>query len=125
MKFRYARHTDQLETILNFYTEILPFKLLGKFENHSGYNGIFVGLDNSDWQLEFTDSEDKPVHSFDEDDALVFYLKNKEELEMYRNKLREQKVEILKAKNPYWNTYGALIKDPDGCGIILAYRPKS
>ena len=125
MNFRYARHTSQLKNIQKFYTEILPLKLLDSFEGHSDYNGIFLGLENCDWHLEFTDSNECPNHSFDEDDALVFYLENKTKIEEYRKSLTEKNIKIFTARNSYWNNYGLLIKDPDGHGIILAYRPQS
>jgi hypothetical protein len=43
MTFRFARHTNDLERIKSFYITILGFELLGSFENHNGYDGIFIG----------------------------------------------------------------------------------
>jgi catechol-2,3-dioxygenase len=48
MKFRYARHTNDLKSIVDFYTKIIGLKKLGSFENHSNYNGVFIGLPNLD-----------------------------------------------------------------------------
>ena len=74
MTFRFARHTNDLEAIKSFYITILDFKLLGSFENHNNYNGVFLGFQNADWHLEFTVSNEKANHHFDEDDILVLYL---------------------------------------------------
>ena len=43
MTFRFARHTNDLEQIKSFYIDILGFELLGDFENHNDYDGIFIG----------------------------------------------------------------------------------
>ncbi|MFN4152491.1 MAG: VOC family protein, partial [Candidatus Sericytochromatia bacterium] len=73
MKFRIARHTNNLEPLINFYTNYLGLELLGRFKNHSSYDGIFLGKKDLDWHLEFTMSDEKANHIFDEDDLLVFY----------------------------------------------------
>lgn len=73
MKFRYARHTSDLEKLETFYTEILDFDILGGFENHDGYDGLFLGKKDTDWHLEFTKSDELANQIFDEDDILVFY----------------------------------------------------
>ncbi|MFN5982341.1 MAG: VOC family protein, partial [Fluviicola sp.] len=79
MTFRYARHTSNLKALEKFYTELVGLKKLGGFENHSSYNGIFLGDPAENWHLEFTTSNENPIHQFDEEDALVFYLENEME----------------------------------------------
>ncbi len=122
MKFRYARHTKNLEKLEKFYIEILNFKKLGGFENHNGYDGIFLGKENLDWHLEFTFSEDLSESKFDEDDLLVFYPKNKDEFLKILENIKQLKVKTYEPKNPYWKENGFLIKDPDDFGIIISNR---
>jgi hypothetical protein len=43
MTFRFARHTNNLEQLKSFYIYILGLELLGGFENHNGYDGVFIG----------------------------------------------------------------------------------
>ncbi len=100
MRFRYARHTTDLAQIIKFYTDIVGLKMLGGFEGHSNYDGVFLGLENVDWHLEFTVSPDKPESTFDEDDALVFYLSSMEELALKQNFLQQNGIELIKPKNP-------------------------
>ncbi len=120
MTFRFARHTNDLEQIKSFYIDILGFELLGGFENHNGYDGIFIGKSNENWHLEFTKS-DKIVHfDFNEDDNLVFYPNNKMEFDFIMNKIQSKKIELIKAKNPYWNENGKMILDPDGYRIVIS-----
>ena len=122
MKFRYARHTNNLSAISKFYTTILGLKKLGGFENHADYNGIFLGFPNENWHLEFTESNEKAAHKPDSDDLLVFYLNSKEELNNIRRKAIKSKVPIVISKNPYWQNNGVELRDPDGFGIILTLK---
>ncbi|MDP5001875.1 MAG: VOC family protein [Flavobacterium sp.] len=120
MTFRFARHTNDLEQIKSFYIDILGFELLGDFENHNDYDGIFIGKSNENWHLEFTKSEEVVHFDFNEDDILVFYPNNKIEFDFIMNKIQSKKIEFVEAKNPYWNENGKMILDPDGYRIIIS-----
>ena len=52
MTFRMARHTVDLQAIEIFYTSIVGLEKLGGFQNHDGYNGIFLGHPYQDWHLQ-------------------------------------------------------------------------
>ena len=120
MTFRFARHTNDLEQIKSFYIDILGFELLGGFENHNGYDGIFIGKSNENWHLEFTKSEDIVLFDFNEDDILVFYPNSKMEFDFIMNKIQSKKIEFIKAKNLYWNENGKMILDPDGYRVVIS-----
>ena len=120
MTFRFARHTNDLEQIKSFYIDILGFELLGGFENHNGYDGVFIGKSNENWHLEFTKSEEIVLFDFNEDDNLVFYPNNKMEFDFILNKIQSKKIEFVKAKNPYWNENGKMILDPDGYRVVIS-----
>lgn len=47
MIFRNARHTKNLKSIIQFYTSVLELEVLGSFENHNGYDGVFIGKENT------------------------------------------------------------------------------
>jgi len=119
MKFRYARHTNNLKSITEFYTKIIGLDILGSFENHSNYNGVFLGLPNLNWHLEFTESDNKANHNPDDDDLIVFYLNAEVALNMILKNARKFNVLPVNSKNPYWKTNGTELRDPDGFGIIL------
>lgn len=120
MIFRNARHTQNLESIISFYTSILRFNILGSFENHNGYDGVFLGKENTDWHLEFTSTNEVINSKYDEDDILVFYPTNEKEYEQIVKNIKENNIEILLSKNPYWKENGILIQDPDKFNIIIS-----
>lgn len=120
MEFRNARHTNNLKLIEEFYTQIIGLELLFSFENHNNYSGIFLGKQGHDWHLEFTTSNDKAIHKFDIEDAMVFYPASNEEYNHIVERIETNGIEKLKAKNPFWNENGIMIKDPDGFGIIVS-----
>jgi len=120
MTFRFARHTNNLEQLKSFYIDVLGLEILGGFENHNGYDGIFIGKPNENWHLEFTKSNETVSFNFGEDDILVFYPNTKLEFELIHQNLKANEVQTIKAKNPYWNENGKMILDPDGYRIIIS-----
>ena len=122
MLFRSARHTNNLKAIVEFYTAVLLFEVLGEFQAHEKYNGVFLGRKDLDWHLEFTESDEESIHISDEDDILVFYPTNKKDYEAIIKRIEKLKILLLKPKNSYWTKNGILIKDPDGFNIILSNR---
>ncbi|WP_395061561.1 VOC family protein [Flavobacterium sp.] len=121
MTFRYARHTNNLEQLKSFYIDVLSLELLGSFENHDGYDGVFIGKQEENWHLEFTQSDEIAHHTFDEDDLLVFYPNSKLEFELLQEKLEHHSVVFMQSKNPYWNENGIQFLDPDGFRIVVSH----
>jgi hypothetical protein len=121
MTFRFARHTNNLEQLKSFYIDILGLELLGGFENHNGYDGVFIGKPNENWYLEFTKSDEIVTFNFGEEDILVFYPNTKLEFELIHDKLKTNKMEFINAKNSYWNENGKMILDPDGYRVVISH----
>lgn len=120
MVIRVARHTNNLKSLVAFYCDILNFDVLGSFEDHDSYNGVFLGRKDLDWHLEFTTSLAKAQHQFDEDDILVFYPKSKIDYSNILHNIKQQNIKINTSKNPYWNENGVMIQDPDGFNVIIS-----
>lgn len=120
MIYRTARHTNDLKPIIDFYTKIIGLKVLGSFENHNDYNGVFIGKPDHTWHLEFTTSKLKANHKFDNDDILVFYPTEREEYDMILKHIDMYEIEYIDPENPYWKTNGVMIKDPDGYRIVIS-----
>lgn len=121
MTFRYARHTNNLEQLKSFYIDVLGLELLGGFENHNGYDGVFIGKPNENWHLEFTKSDEIVTFNFGEEDILVFYPNSKLELELIHDNLIANKIEFIQAKKNYWNDNGKMILDPDGYRVVISH----
>ena len=122
MIFRYARQTNNIELLTEFYTQIIGFKELGRFKNHSNYHGVMIGNLESDWHFEFTESNEPVDHYPDKDDLIILYFNSKKEIDLIINKASNIGISREISSNPYWNEYGIEIKDPDGFGIILTER---
>lgn len=120
MEFRSARHTDNLKLIEEFYTHIIGLEVLFSFENHNNYSGVFIGKQGHSWHLEFTTSKNKAEHKFDMEDLLVFYPTSKEEYNKIIERIEANGINIIAAKNPFWNENGVMIKDPDDFGVIVS-----
>jgi len=120
MQFRAARHTHNLNAITQFYVVILNFDILSRFENHDNYNGVFLGKKELPWHIEITQSQEKVNHIFNPDDLWVFYPKTQQEYDAILLNIELHQIEVHQAKNPYWNSNGTLIKDPDGFNIIIS-----
>lgn len=119
MKMRVARHTTSLQTVIDFYTELLGLQMLGDFKDHDGYDGVFLGVPGESWHLEFTVSDEAPVHTPDEDDLLVFYTGSSEKFDSLVMKAAEMDVQEVEAKNPYWSLHGKTYVDPDGFRLVI------
>lgn len=125
MNFRIARHCNDLSSMITFYKDLLGLKVLGQFEDHDGYDGVFLGMKNESWHLEFTQSSEEADHKFDPEDLLVFYADSKKELESIISRMAKAGIKKQKAKNPYWNANGNMYLDPDGFQIIISENKKS
>jgi hypothetical protein len=120
MKFRHARHTNRLEQLVDFYVNIIGLDLLGEFNDHAGYDGVFLGKENVDWHLEFTRSAELADHKFDDDDILVFYPETQLEYDRLLNRITDNNVNVAISKNPYWRVNGITIKDPDDHCVVIS-----
>jgi len=119
MKLRVARHTSNLQPLIDFYTGILGLQVIGGFKDHDNYDGVFLGGKNVAWHLEFTVSDDAPDHHADADDLLVVY-PTIDEFELLKERINNKNIKITEPKNPYWKENGICIVDPDGFGIVIA-----
>lgn len=120
MKLRIARHTTNLQPLIDFYTSIIGLQVIGEFKDHTNYEGVFIGGKNAAWHLEFTASDEPPNHTADEDDMLVFYASSVEEYNDIKEKIDTKQIEQAKPKNSYWEENGITIIDPDGFRVVIA-----
>ncbi|GET26016.1 VOC family protein [Prolixibacter sp. NT017] len=122
MKLRVARHTNDFTPLIEFYCGALGLEQLGKFSNHDGYDGIFLGKEGEDWHLEFTKSDVAPNHHPDDDDLLVFYIEAEQEYNELNQRIQSKGFQPMKPANPYWKANGTTYVDPDGFHVVISIR---
>lgn len=120
VQVRIARPTDQLEKVVQFYSEGLGFKILGSFEDHEGYDGIMLGLPDFPYHLEFTSHKNgSPSPAPTRDNLLVLYIPDKTAINAIENRLKSMYYFPVEPENPYWKAKGLTFEDPDGWRIVL------
>jgi hypothetical protein len=120
MKLRVARHTTNLQPLIDFYTKVIGLEIIGEFKNHNNYDGVFIGGKDAAWHLEFTASNERPNHHPDEEDLLVFYADSQEGFNKIKENIVVNRIQQLVPKSPYWKENGITIADPDGFRVVIA-----
>ena len=120
---RIARPARDLRRSAAFYSELLGLPVLGGFEQHDGYDGVFFALPEGG-QLELTAGPVEPSAGTDED-LLVLYTDSLEAVAAVGETLRAAGVPQVDAANPYWNRWGQAFLDPDGYRVIVAAKPST
>jgi catechol 2,3-dioxygenase-like lactoylglutathione lyase family enzyme len=122
MKFRVARPTDDLRALHRFYVDGLGLVDRGSFAGHDGYDGQLVGTHDESYEIEFTRHADgSPCPPPSRDNLLVFYFRDRAEVDAIAERLRAQGVEPVEPANPYWIGRGLTFADPDGWRVVLFY----
>ena len=120
VQVRVARPTDKLKEVVRFYRDGLGLEVIGSFEGHSGYSGVMLGLPGRDYHLEFTEHEDgSPCPAPTRDNLLVFYIPDKESLDLLVERLSAMNHRPVPPENPYWASKGVTFEDPDGWRVVL------
>jgi catechol 2,3-dioxygenase-like lactoylglutathione lyase family enzyme len=117
---RVARPSDNLDRLLPFYRDGLGLNILYRFEDHSGFDGIMLGLEGAPYHLEFTHAKGHVAgRAPTQDNLLVFYLPDRVTWQAAVDRMRACGFEPIRAFNPYWDNDGATFEDPDGYRIVL------
>jgi catechol 2,3-dioxygenase-like lactoylglutathione lyase family enzyme len=119
MQLRIARHTDRLADVVEFYRDGLGLAETGRFEDHGGYDGVFLAVPGADAHLEFTRGGEHAPPVPHPETLLVLYLGSPEAVAEALERVGAAPVE---AANPYWNDNGVTLSDPDGFLVVLVPR---
>jgi catechol 2,3-dioxygenase-like lactoylglutathione lyase family enzyme len=117
-----AYHTPDLEKIKRFYGQLLGLEVIGSFEDHEGFSGVFLGREGQTWHLEFTTSVDAEKAEVSTEALMVFYHETQADYEKRMAIFEEAGVSSVPANNPYWETWGTTYLDPDGRRIVLCKK---
>jgi len=116
MQVRFARHTDRLAEVVGFYRDRLGLPQLGRFDDHDGYDGVFLGLPGTGAHLELTSGGGHGAPTPHAETLLVLYLGTHQAV---ADALRRAGADPVPAANPYWDEHGVTIVDPDGFRVVL------
>jgi catechol 2,3-dioxygenase-like lactoylglutathione lyase family enzyme len=119
-RMRVARPTNDIDRAINFWSQVVGFEILSRFENHDGYDGAILGYPDTEWELEVSHhSSGMPTPAPTEEDILALYL-GKDEADEIIDRLRLAGHPQMKHPNPYWQAVGASVyTDPDGYTLIV------
>ena len=117
---RVAHPTNDIASITEMYCKGLHFKVLGKFEDHDGFDGIMLGHPEAQYHLEFTHQRGyKAEINPGPEELLVFYIKNFQEWSEMCETAEAAGFISVRSHNPYWDENGKTFVDVDGYRIVL------
>jgi len=119
-ELRVARHTDRLEEVVRFYRDGLGLPEIGRFEDHEGYDGVFLAVPGTGAHLELTTGGAHRAPAPHPESLLVLYLGSEDAVAEVRARVDTHPVEPA---NPYWTTHGVTLADPDGFRVVLVPGP--
>jgi catechol 2,3-dioxygenase-like lactoylglutathione lyase family enzyme len=116
MQLRVARHTNRLHELVRFYRDGLGLPEIGRFDDHEGYDGVFLAVPGTDAHLEFTSGGSHGPPAPNPETLLVFYVGSHEAVAQACERVGAEPVE---PENPYWQQHGVTLTDPDGFRVVL------
>ena len=116
MQLRVARHTARLEEVVAFYRDGVGLPEIGRFRDHDGYDGVFLGIPGSGAQLELTSGGEHGTPEAHPESLLVLYAGDDAAVRTIAARLGADPVP---SANPYWAEHGVTFEDPDGFRVVL------
>jgi catechol 2,3-dioxygenase-like lactoylglutathione lyase family enzyme len=117
---RIARPARDLDRQVQLYGRGLGLQLLGRFEDHQGFDGVMLGLPEASWHLEFTRCRHHTVvPAPSAEDLLVLYHPGTAAWQQACQQAVDAGLRPVPAFNPYWDEHGRSFEDPDGYRIVL------
>lgn len=123
---RIARPSRDLAAAERFWVQGLGLRVLYRKDAGDGQPGghdlLMAGWPEASWHLELVSERGRPVRPEPTDeDLLVVYLGNPVPPALV-NRLEEHGGTRVVSPNPYWNTWGVTVRDPDGYRLVLCTR---
>ena len=117
---RIARPVRDLARTESMYCRGLGLRVVGRFENHDGFDGVMLGLKGSSYHFEFTHCRIHPIAPAPTlEDLLVFYVPAAAEWQTACASMLAAGFKQVPPFNPYWEKRGRTYEDPDGYRIVL------
>jgi catechol 2,3-dioxygenase-like lactoylglutathione lyase family enzyme len=117
MRLRITRHTDRLDEVVVFYRDRVGFPEIGRFDNHDGYDGVFLDIPGTNAHLELTTGGDHPPPQAHPESLIVLFLESQAAIDQIAASIDQPAVVPA---NPYWRANAQAYADPDGFQLLLA-----
>ena len=119
-QLRIARPVTSLAATAAMYQQGLELDVIGRFEDHDGFDGIMLGTRGADFHFEFTFCRTHPVRpSPTQEDLLVFYIPNAEDWERRCGCMLSAGFREVPSFNPFWAQSGRTFEDRDGYRLVM------
>ncbi|HEX5047525.1 MAG TPA: GNAT family N-acetyltransferase [Gammaproteobacteria bacterium] len=119
-QLRIARPVSNLARSTTLYSRGLGWRVLGRFEDHEGFDGVMLGVPGAGYHLELTHYRAAPVRPAPTDeDLIVLYVPG---LGEWRDRCADMLAagfEEVPPFNPYWEARGRTFRDHDGYRVVL------
>jgi catechol 2,3-dioxygenase-like lactoylglutathione lyase family enzyme len=102
------------------YCEGLGLRVLGRFENHEGFDGAMLGRAGMQYHFEFTHCRTRPITPTPtNEDLAVFYVSDVVAWHAACAAMVAAGFKQVTSLNPYWEVRGRTFVDPDGYRVVL------
>ena len=117
---RIARPTNDLDALERMYAAGLGFEVVGRFEDHDGYDGVMLGTPGGPYHLEFTRRRGERAGRAPSDEhLLVFYVPDRAAWEARCARMADAGFTEVAPSNPYWAQRGRTFEDADGYRVVI------
>lgn len=117
---RIARPVSNLARTIEMYRNGLDLKIVGRFDDHEGFDGAMLGQDEMQYHFEFTYSRAHPVApSPTKEDLVIFYIEDINAWKITCEKMISAGFKPVSSLNPYWDIGGRAFEDLDGYRVVL------
>jgi catechol 2,3-dioxygenase-like lactoylglutathione lyase family enzyme len=119
MRVRIARHTERLDEVVAFYRDRIGLSETGRFQDHDGYDGVFLEIPGADAELELTSGGGHDAPAAHPESLLVLYLDRQDQMDAITARIHAAPVTPA---NPYWQRTAIAFEDPDGFQVVLTLK---
>ena len=119
-QLRIARPVRDLARSAEMYRRGLGLRVLGRFEDHQGFDGVMLGIPGAGYHFELTFCRAHPVEPRPTpEDLVVFYFPEQSDWEAARERMLAAGFRQVASFNPYWDKSGGTFEDRDGYRVVL------
>ena len=120
LQIRIARPVTNLNRAKTMYCAGLDLRVIGRFDDHAGFDGVMLGRAGLQYHFEFTTCRNHPVMpNPTTEDLTVFYIADAAEWQRASAQMLAAGFEPVASNNPYWDVHGRTFQDPDGYRTVL------